>query len=191
MYKSTNGGASWAAISGDVTLGAGAIRSISVAPSNASRIYITTNDGLLRMSNNGGVSFTTVKTGLSLFPRVTHEIVVDPANDQHFWLAVPLFGSDQLVESTNAGATFSVKKGNLPDVPVNVFGLDTRDTPNTWYVGTDDGIFRSKNEGANWARSKFPRCCVNDIVMDLGRNRAVVGTQGRGAWIWALPKLVK
>ncbi|MBS1705249.1 MAG: hypothetical protein JST40_05205 [Armatimonadetes bacterium] len=181
IYQSTNGGTSFSKISADITAGSGAVRSIAIAKSNSQRVYITTTDGLVRTSSNGGVSFTTIRTQAGGFPRIMREIWIDPSNDQHVLLAVPFFGSERLLESVNAGATWQQIGVNLPDIPVNtvvVFG-------SVFAVGTDAGVYYSANQGSSWKKADFPNVPVIDMIWDASTRKVLVATQGRGMWLWA------
>lgn len=184
IYVSTNNGSSFTAVSGDVTAGTGAVRSIAVAKSNSNRVYITTSDGLVRTSSNGGVSFATILTGQPGWPRIMREIAIDPADDKHFWLAQSGFGSNRVMESKDAGATFAAVGLGLPDVPVNTVTVDVRSVPATVYAGTDAGLYRTTDAGAHWIRLNFPNVPIIDMILDTVNERLVVGTEGRGMWLW-------
>lgn len=185
IYVSTDSGTNFSAISGDVTAGTGAVRSIAVSKSNSNRVYITTSDGLVRTSTNGGASFTTIWTGQPGWPRVMREIAIDPADDKHFWLAQSGFGSNRVMESTDAGATFTAVGSTLPDVPVNTVTVDTRTTPATVYAGTDAGLYRSTDRGAHWTKLSFPNVPIIDMILDTVHERLLIGTEGRGMWLWS------
>ncbi len=115
---------------------------------------------------------------------MTRELFVDPVNAAVVYLAVASFGTDQVLRSLNAGAAWEALDGDLPDAPVNVVAADSRCNPSVLYAGTDAGLYRSINDGARWHRygAGLPNACVIDILLDPGRNRLVIGTQGRGAW---------
>jgi hypothetical protein len=104
VYESTNGGTSWTAVSGDVSNGAGAIRTLTIAPSNPQIVYVTTNDGNVARSTDGGRTFVRLLTGIPGWPRVTRELFVDPADPQKVYLAVAAFGTDQVRYSADGGA---------------------------------------------------------------------------------------
>lgn len=184
IYVSTNSGTSFAAVSGDVTAGTGAVRSIAIAKSNSNRVYITTSDGLVRTSTDGGATLATVRTGQPGWPRVMREIAIDPADDKHFWLAQSAFGSSRVLESRDAGANFTVIGANLPDVPVNTVTVDTRTSPATVYAGTDAGLYRTKDAGGHWTKLNFPNVPIIDMILDTVNERLVIGTEGRGMWLW-------
>ena len=188
IYRSTNGGTSWSAWSADLTDGAGAIRSLAIAPSNPSYLYAATNDGNVQVSTNGGQTFTQILDGHPGWPRTTRELSVDPTDEQTVYLATAFFGETQIRRSTDAGQTWEALDQNLPDIPVNVVAVDHRRPRLTIYAGTDAGLLRSVDGGDSWHRYPpgLPNACVVDINLDTGRDRLIVSTQGRGSWETAI-----
>jgi photosystem II stability/assembly factor-like uncharacterized protein len=184
IYRSTNGGVNWSALSGDLTNGAGAIRALAMAPSNTQVIYAATNDGNFLRSDNGGQNFTTLLTNNAGWPRVTREIFVHPNDPMTVYLAGAVFGVPHVRRSTDGGQSWTTLDGNLPDVPVNVLAVDVRGNKPTIYAGSDVGLFRSLNHGASWHRYglNLPNVPVIDLVLEPGRGRLAAATQGRGAW---------
>ncbi len=190
VWRSTNFGASWTPLSPDLTAGGtAAIRALAIAPSDSRFVYAATNDHRLLASTDSGQTFSLRLTDNLGWPRVTREVVVHPYLPQTVYLCGARFGSPHLRQSTDAGLTWSNIGAALPDVPINVCALDTRHIVPLLYAGADDGVYRSLDSGATWSRfgDAFPHACVVDIVADTPRNRLVVATQGRGAWIIDTP----
>lgn len=192
IYRSTNGGSTWAAISGDVTGGSGAVRSLAMARSNPQVVYLTTNDGRFSVSTDGGVSFTVRLTGRPGWPRVTREIFVAPTSASTVYLATAAFGVDQVRRSTDSGATWTTLDGDLPDVPVNTIAVDESTSPPTLYAGADDGLYASRDGGVRWHRFGYglPRAPVIDVLVEPARHRLIVATQGRGVFEVGLRRTV-
>jgi photosystem II stability/assembly factor-like uncharacterized protein len=186
VYRSTNGGTSWSAISGDLSNGAGAIRALAQSPSDPNYVYAATNDGNVLRSTNGGSAWTTVLSGHPGWPRVTNELFVHPRAPQTVFLATAAFGADQVRMSTNGGTTWTSLDGDLPDVPANVVAALPRPAPHAplLFVGTDAGLFHSSDGGQHWRRygKDLPNAVVIDVRLDRPRQRILVATQGRGVW---------
>ncbi|MBL8066253.1 MAG: hypothetical protein JNM34_10400 [Chthonomonadaceae bacterium] len=184
LYRSTNGGTSWAAISADLSNGAGAVRALALSKSNPNTIWVATNDGNISRSQDGGLTFTKMLTSIPGWPRVTREVTIDPEDASTVFLAVSQFGTDQIRRTKDAGVTWQSLDGDLPDVPVNVVTIERFKGKTYLFAGTDDGLYRSMDDGATWTRfgNRLPRCAVIDIRISVSQNRIVVGTQGRGAW---------
>ena len=187
IFRSLDGGSNWSALSGDLTNGAGAIRTLALAPSNPNVLYAATNDGNVVVSTNGGTSFQTVLTNVPGWPRTTREIFVDPGDAMRAYLAVSWFGVAQIRRTTDGGQHWTDLDQSLPDVPVNTIA-ELPSNPEQIFAGTDDGLWYSRNGGQSWTRygTGLPRAAVIDILLEPSRNRIVVSTQGRGAWEAAL-----
>jgi ligand-binding sensor domain-containing protein len=56
-------------------------------------------------------------------------------------------------------------------------------------VGTDIGVYLSRDRGASWEKygAGLPRAVVMDLVVDAERHRVVASTLGRGMWTAVLP----
>ncbi len=190
VFLSVNGGASWRAISGDLTNGgSAAINGLEIAPSNGKYIYVRTNDGNVQVSEDGGTTWSLRRKGVPGWPRTTRPFAVDPRDPKRVYLAVGWFGTDQVLFSSDAGRTWSALDGVLPDLPVHCLALDARAPgPPVIYAGTDAGVFRTDDHGYSWFLygEGLPNCPVVDLRLDSGRNRLVAATQGRGCWLLPL-----
>jgi photosystem II stability/assembly factor-like uncharacterized protein len=188
VFLSSNGGTRWTAISGDLTNGGGAaIRGIEVAPSDGNYIYASTNDGNVQVTRDGGRSWSKILLRVPGWPRTTRPFAVDPRDPKKVYFATGWFGVVQLRFSSDAGKNWKSLDGDLPDVPVHCLGLEAGGPGDpVLFVGTDQGVWRSQDHGKHWERygDGLPNVPVVDLRMDPGRNRIVVGTQGRGIfWI--------
>ncbi|MBL8764453.1 MAG: hypothetical protein JNM07_09315 [Phycisphaerae bacterium] len=190
VWQSLNAGATWTALSTDLTSGgSAAIRTIAVAPSDPRYVYVATNDGRVLVSTNSGAAFALSLSGNPGWPRVTRELFVLPDDPRTVYLAGSGFGVTQIRRTTDAGATWSPLDAGLPDVPVNTVAADHRYPRPRLYAGTDAGVLVSRDEGATWSvlGQGLPRACVIDFRFEPGRfgaagGRLVAATQGRGVW---------
>ena len=184
VYLSTDTGTSWTAISPDVTGGSGAIRALAIAPSDADIVYVATTNGRVLRSEDGGESFDLLLTDAEGWPRVTRELCVDPDDADTVYLAGARFGVSQVRRSVDGGETWQVLDGDLPDIPVNVLGLDSRKAERVLYAGTDAGVYRSADDGGTWqlVGCGLPTAPVIDLHVEGERERIVIATQGRGVW---------
>jgi len=186
FYKSTNSGASWTAISGDLTGGNGAaVRGFTIAPSNPSTIYAGTNDGRVLVSFDGGSSWETGLDGIPGWPRITRQLAVDYSDYLTAFLAVSYYNVDQVLRTRDGGNSWETLDYNLPDIPVNTVCLDPRYGPDVIYIGTDSGVYASRDGGRNWERygEGLPNCPVNDMIVDTASDHLIAATQGRGMWM--------
>lgn len=187
VFRSTNGGTSWGAISGDLAGGTGAIAGLAFAPSNADTIYVGTNTGRVQVTENGGQSWRSSLTGLFVWPRTQRQFAVHPTDPKRAYLAVGAFGTDQLRYTTDAGRTWSPLDGDeLPDLPAHCVAIDvTQGTPPIVYLGTDRGVYRTEDHGLTWEEygtASLPNAPVIDLRVDHKNKRLLAATQGRGLW---------
>ena len=184
IYRSVDGGSSWVPISGDLTTGVGAIRTLVQAPTNPQVVYAATNDGNVQVSSNGGTSWNLALSGIPGWPRVTRELAVSPLDPSRAYLAVAAFGTTQLYRTTDTGTSWTPIDQNLPDIPVNTVAVWQAPGGEVLFVGTDTGLLWSPNGGELWERfgAGLPTAPVIDILVEPTRNRITLTTQGRGAW---------
>ncbi len=186
VFRSMNGGSNdWAAISPDLTASTtAAIRALAIAPSDPQVVYAATNNGRVLASTDGGINFALILDNIPGWPRVTREIFVDPTDAMAMYLAVAAFGETQVRRTPDGGQSWEPLDATLPDIPVNVVAADTRCGKPMLYAGTDQGMYRSADDGASWSKygQGLPNCWVTDIRMEPSRGRMVVSTMGRGAW---------
>ncbi len=105
---------------------------------------------------------------------------------QHVWKTTNLAG---LVDGSVTPAAGWVPAGSgIPDIPVDVVIVDPLN-PNTIYAGTDVGIFRSIDAGANWSAfsAGLPRVAVFDLEIANAQRILRAATHGRGVYEISLP----
>ncbi len=88
--------------------------------------------------------------------------------------------------------TWTDISGDLPDVPANAITVDPTTTPETLYVGTDMGVFRSTNGGTNWVwlSDGHPNVAVFGLERNPTTGQVVSATHGRGMFELQAPDLI-
>jgi len=188
IFRSTNRGTSWTAISGDLTRGPngrlGTITCITsgVAGNNQRVIYTGTDDAKISVTTNSGANWLDV-TG-SLPQRYVTDIRCDSRNPAIAYVTLSGFNIDErntrIYRTTNYGSTWSNISGNLLNVPANSIIVDeVRDS--VLYVGCDAGVYYTTNLGASWAilGTGLPNAPVFDINYHAGSQILCAGTHGR------------
>ncbi len=185
VYKTTNGGTLWSAISGDLTTeGSGSsgatISTLTVAPGNSNVIYVGCSNGVVQVTTDNGANWTDISSGLpNLY---CTKIRVSWSSSQ---TAVAVFSGYsngmKVFKTTNGGASWNNISGNLPNIPVNSVFISQQDD-NIILVGTDLGVFLTMDNGANWfARNNgLPNVVVADLDYRVLDDAIFAATHGRG-----------
>ena len=192
LNRSADGGATWTAISPDLTGGPGqddypygTITTVAAAASDPNTIWVGTDDGRVWVTRDLGADWTKVLDGQ---PWVTR-VVVDPHNANSVYVTLSGYrsGSSQphVLSTQDGGANWTDLSGNLPQAPVNALVLGAG---NTVYAGTDQGVFVSVAGSGKWSRlgHGLPLVPIDDIAYDAAHHRLVIATFGRGFYSLAV-----
>lgn len=213
VFKSTDFGINWTRISDDLTAAdperlkdAGGpvfpenttaeyfatILSLAESPLTKNNIWAGTDDGRLQVTTDGGKNWNNIIGNLPGVPAdssVSHiELSRFDANTAYVAIDRHKFDDyrPHVFKTTDNGRTFQNISGNLPaNAYVHVVREDTR-VPNLIYAGTELGLYATF-DGANWVElnmKNFPRVAVHDMLIHPRDNDLVLGTHGRGAWIF-------
>ena len=188
VYMSTNNGVNFSPVSGDLTTNPGAatvfgtISTLDVSGVNDSVFYAGTDDGRVWRSVNKGAAWTNISAGLPL--RSITRVAADRFNSQVVYVTLSGFGQDEPIahvyRSDDRGNTWQSIAGNLPDAPANDIVVDGLD-PNTLYLGTDLGVFITRNLGATWwgLGAGMPLQTIFDLEYHAGSRQLFAFTHGR------------
>jgi len=185
-------GASW--VANGPEMGAG-ISALAFAPSDATCLTYAfgTEDGQLRLTTNGGMTWSDIDAGNLVPNRWVTDLAFSPLDATTLY--VTLSGFDRatpgspghLFRSTSALAAAPdwQKLNPTIDIPYDTIAIDPLDAQ-VVYVGTDIGLFRSRDGGTSWnamrADTGLPDVEVTDIQIAPATGRVVAFTNGRGAF---------
>jgi photosystem II stability/assembly factor-like uncharacterized protein len=208
LFKTTDGGMSWEAISPDLTRNDKAKQTASggsitiddsgteyydtiftVAESRLKPglLWVGTDDGLIHITQDAGKNWTNVT------PKAMPEwgkvslIEASPFDAGTAYAAVDRHQSDDLkpyiLKTTDYGKTWTNITSGIPDM---TFVHAVREDPKKrglLYAGTEMGVFVSFDSGANWRalQLNLPRAPIHDLIVK--DNDLVVATHGRAFWI--------
>lgn len=208
LFKSTDQGATWVAISADLTRNDkskqgwsggpitgdittveyyGTIFSLAEVPEKPGLIYAGTDDGLLHITEDDGKNWRKVTPkGLPEWATIESIHVPNGAPDTVFVAAHNYrLGDDKpyLFKSSNRGASWTALIGSLPDdLTLWAVRTDPEDA-DYLYLGTQRGVWYSSDAGKSYAPLKMnlPQSTVTDLETKHGD--LIVGTRGRAIWV--------
>ena len=208
VFKTTDGGASWHAISPDLTVHDPAtlgpsggpitrdmtgtewyatIFAFAESPVKAGVLWAGSDDGLVHVSRDAGTSWQNVTPkDLGRFTRVS---IIEPSHGDAgaAYLAANRYQQDDfqpyLFKTTDYGRSWTkITNG----IPAGAYTRSIREDPvrrGLLFAGTETGIFYSLDDGAHWLslQLNLPRASVRDITIHGGD--LIVATHGRAFWV--------
>ena len=195
VFLTSNGGTLWNTISADLTGdGTGSsgstVSAVAIARTASATMYIGTSGSgspsRIQVTTNSGSSWTNI-TASPLPNRYPTRIIIDPNDANRTWALFSGYDSNtpgtpgHVFLTTNRGATWINRSGNLPDLPVNACIVNPSN-PDHLVIGTDLGVFETLNGGTTWTQQNTG--LANVQVADLDRRQGdgivVAATHGRG-----------
>jgi photosystem II stability/assembly factor-like uncharacterized protein len=190
VWKTTNRGTSWTAVSGDLThnltsSGFSTISTIAISRLNPNYLLTGSDDGRVHLSTNAGFGWIDISEGLPV--RWITRVAFDPFDLNTIYATVSGFRWDEphpyVFRSTDLGQSWESISSNLPELPVNVIIADPGQQGRL-IVGTDAGIFYTDNAGENWGSlmQGMPNVPVTDLKIHDPTRTLVAGTYGCSAY---------
>ena len=168
----------------------GSIISLNESPLREDLLMAGTDDGLIQVTLDGGgtwaehANFKGVPDGCyvsDVEPSRFDEKVIYASFDNHKRDDFTPY----LLRSGNYGKSWKSIAGNLPENgSVHSIALDHVD-PQLIFVGTEFGVFFTRDEGENWTQLKagIPTIACRDLEIQRRENDLVVASFGRGFFI--------
>ena len=178
VHKSTDGGASWSAIS-SFSHGSSRMVEITVAPSDNDVIYAAFSF-IVYKTTDGGTNWTEVSPG-SGFSNVNY-ISVHPTDPDRVLLTLS-GGSSKLMESTDGGANWTDISTGLPSIGAECGIYENGPSGNEGiYVAMNPGVFYKDDVMATWdvLDLALPNVRVTELQIEHGQLYGC--TYGRGLW---------
>ena len=208
LFKTTDGGVHWEAISPDLTRNDKSkqqpsggpididdtgteyydtIFAVAESPVTKDLIWAGTDDGLIQITRDGGKHWVNVTpTQIPEFSRISL-IDASPIDAGTAYVAVDRHENDDMhpyiFKTSDFGKTWAKITNGIPD---NTFVRAVREDPKKrglLYAGTETGVFVSFDDGANWRSMQLnlPTTPVHDLIVKNGD--LVLATHGRSFWI--------
>ena len=208
VFKTTNGGLHWEAISPDLTrndktkqIPSGGLISIDDAgteyydtvftiaesPIAKGLIWAGTDDGLVQLTRDGGNNWTNVTP--KNWPEWSRVSLIEasPHDAGTAYVAIDRHQNDELLpfiyKTNDYGKTWTKITNGIPE---GTFVHAVREDPakrGLLFAGTETGVYASFNDGKDWhsIQSNLPTTPVYDLVVK--NNDLVLATHGRSFWI--------
>jgi photosystem II stability/assembly factor-like uncharacterized protein len=178
VYKSTNQGGNWTAISQDF---GGNLENLKIAPSNNQIMYLS-NGGLLYKTTDGGTTDwvqTVNPTG------IINSIAIHPTNPNK--VAVATTSLNKVFVTDDGGTTWQNYKFNLPDFSSLALVWDDNGKDGL-YLGMDYGIFYIDDTFSEWQpySNNLPNVQIGELDINNATNMLYAGSYGRGTWVTPL-----
>ena len=210
LFKTTDGGQTWSAISGDLTRNdkskqqwAGGpitgdntgvefystIFAVAESPKEKGLIWTGSDDGLVHVTRDGGKTWKNVTAAMPGFPEWGTVSIIEPSphDAATAYVVVKNYrlgdNAPYLYKTSDYGTTWKRLDGALAR---DVFLHAVREDPakrGLLYVGTEKGLMFSADDGGTWRplRLNLPTVQVADLIVK--NDDLVLATHGRGIWI--------
>ena len=213
VHKSTDKGDTWTVISPDLTTNdpdklkqheSGGLTMdatgaenhctiLVIEPSDveADMLWVSTDDGRVHYTQNGGTQWTEVTKNIKGLPKgswipqikaskTTKGEALLVANDYRRFNYTPY-----VYRTKNYGKTWEriVDATDVTSYALSI--VEDIEEPNLLFLGTDDGLYMSIDKGSKWTKwtEGFPTVPVKDLVIHPREHDLVIGTFGRAAWV--------
>ena len=207
LFKTTDLGKSWKAISPDLTThdtsrmgmsgtpytneGAGGenyctITYVKESPLEKGVIYTGSDDGLVYITKDGGSNWVNI-TPEGVKGTLVNAIEVSPFDKATAYIAVNKYKFNDftplIYKTTDYGKTWTMLTEGIPyGAYVRVVREDNT-VKNLLYAGTETGFYISYNGGQNWKQLQLNLPVVPITDLKLHQDHLIASTQGRAFWI--------
>src|ERR1043166_4355088 len=192
LYRSTDQGTTMTSVG---TTGLSSrISAIAIAPQNDDiRLVGTSTGAVFLQTTPGATTLTNITGAIGSSARYVGRTAIDPTDANKGYVCLNGFGltsGQHIWKTTNllsGTPTWAASGNGIPDTPVNAFAIDPLHT-DTLYAGTDIGVFKSSDGGANWIPFSrgLPRVAVFGMAIQNSHRVLRIATHGRGMWDYDL-----
>ncbi len=168
----------------------GAAIMISESPLKEGLIFVSTDDGVINITEDGGSNWRRVEKFRGVPDMSYIDDVLASSHSEN--IAYAVFDNHKrgdykpyVLKTEDRGRNWKSITGNLPQRGSAHTIVEDHVNPDLLFLGTEFGLFFTQDGGANWTqlKSNFPTIAVRDIEIQKRENDLVVGTFGRGIYI--------
>jgi photosystem II stability/assembly factor-like uncharacterized protein len=207
LFKTTDLGKTWKAVSPDLTKhdtakmrisgvpytneGAGGenyctISYVALSENEKGVIYTGSDDGLVYLTKDGGAHWTNI-TPKNLDESLINAIEVSTVNKGTAYIAVNKYKFNNFTPIIYVTNDYGVSwKEISTGIPYGAFVKVVREDPtntNILYAGTETGFYISYDAGAHWKQLQLNLPVVPITDLKVHENHLLASTQGRAFWI--------
>ena len=179
LYRSDDFGTNWVALSNPFNNN---VTHAAIANNNSNIIVLSSNDEL-KISYNGGLTFTSISSNLP--GQFITDIAFDPNNDNNIIITYGTYFDDnnKVFLTTNSGASWQNITYNLGNMPIRTAVIDN-DNDSTIYVGAEIGVYKKEMDSSTWElfNENLPNTTIMELEIVKGSNMLRAATWGRGLW---------
>jgi len=174
VFRSSNGGATWAEISPPGSHEIHEIESLAVDPKNPDTVYAGTWH-LPWKTADGGKTWHNIKLGLIVDSDI-FSIIVDPEHPHTVYLSA----CSGIYKSENAGILFHKIQGIPTEARRTRSLMQDPQNREVVYAGTTEGLYKTVNAGKTFKRMTDSDVVVNAVYVDPGDSNRVLLATDRG-----------
>jgi len=208
VFRSTDLGQSWEAISPDLTrndksrMGKsggpitkddtgveyyGTVFVLTESPHSSEVLWAGSDDGRIHVTRDGGDNWKDVTPRRLPEWAMINSIDVDPFNEGGVYVAATRYKMDDfrpmLYYSGDWGNSWRAIHDGLPDDHFTRALRADPAQPGLLYAGTERGLYHSRDNGATWAPLQLNLPIVPITDLQVKGDDLIAATQGRGFWI--------
>ena len=170
----------------------GTITAIAESLVQAGILWVGTDDGNLRVSKDGGATWTNVAGRVPALPRGTYVSRIEASRTGAGTAYVAFDGhrsndfNAYLFLTADFGQTWRSVSGNIPPGGTVSVVREHPKNPDVIFAGTEYALWTSWNRGGSWTRIRgknLPTVPVDDLQVHPREGDLVLGTHGRGVYI--------
>ncbi len=185
LFRTSNGGDSWEAVSGNFTSSS---KKIEFSAANSEIAWATSLSSGINVSTDFGHHFNGVTTPPGSSNSSVLGIGTDPILDSTAFVTFGVSGFPKVFRTDDLGQTWTDLSSNLPDIPVYDLIVMPFDSSRFW-IGTDIGLFESLDAGLTWEYASNGIPAVSIRKLKIVGQEIVAATHGRGIWSVHLDEL--